>query len=574
MKKGFLVSAVSAISMCGLLLVGCKNQGGSGKPQDPLDLGPGFNAAYYPKKEDNKVASIVKDSSKKMSIDVALNFEGTAEAWKDLANEYVRLCGGIVSVNIIGDLDTASYTDRLRIEEANPKTDWDIVQGNLMNDLGGHCQNLRQTINSNNPYAGNKVWADFLEERAYITDVSGSTDYTYLLNTENLSTAWFVNTKATAEAGVTKTNPQTWEELIDMLQKLKDAGYNYPLGLSLTKDGINASQFSWLLRVYGDYYFRSKYTYTSKTFDSTTKTDSKFTYDKTAENQEASSYFTFSYNRALSLMLDEACEYYCGANSDLYKDFLREFQRLAKFIRPSAYQQSFIDVRSSFMAQKDGGGKDAPQVMLDYTGSGLQFLSADALKGHIDFFDYPTIVSDSFVPSGTLTRDVGGNGGYLAILNYHNNAQTKLNKDFLQYVLSPYGQTIYYKALRERNLSPKGLTTVQNDLVIIPEDWSNFFQTDKIKFTGLADNNKFIDIGAVNFFSNSKAAEESVRLWQKLLTTADPKTPEDLDTLINSVASDWHYKLLSCWDTVATEHNWPSDAYLSSHFADPNYIKD
>ena len=567
MQKRLLFRTVTTLSLFGILLTACQKQGGgSTGPNDPLDLGPDFAAAYYPKKEDNKVASIVEGAGKKMKIDVALNFEGTADAWRVLADEYVRLCGGIVDVNIVADLDTASYTERLRIEEANPKTDWDIVQGNLMYDLGGHCQNLRQTINSNNPYAGNKVWADFLEDRAYITDVSGSTDYTYLLNTENLSTAWFVNTEATEKAGVTNPNPKTWEELIDMLEKLQQAGYNYPLGLSLTKDGINASQFSWLLRVYGDYYYRSRYTYTSKSFDSFTKTDSKFTYDKTAENQEASSYFTFSYNRALSLMLDEACDYYCGANSEYYKDFLTQFQKLAKYVRPSAYQQSFIDVRTSFMNQKDGGGKDAPQVMLDYSGSGLSFLSAEALKDHVDFFDYPTIESD-YVEEGTLTRDVGGNGGYLAILNYHNRAQTNLNKDFLEFVLSPYGQTIYYKALREKNLSPKGLTTVQNDLVLIPEEWVNFFQTDKISFTGLADNNKFIDIGAVNFFSNSKVDEKSVELWQKLLTTVNPI---DVDTF----ASSWHYSLLTHWNTVASEHNWPEDAYNSSHFADPEYIKD
>lgn len=566
MKKRLLINA---IAVCGILLTGCKkknNNTSTGEPADPLDLGAAFNAAYYPKKEQNKVASIVEGSTEKMKIDVALNFEGTAEAWKELAKEYVRLCGGIVDVNIISELDTAGYTDRLRIEEANPKTDWDIVQGNLMYDLAGHCINLRTTINSTNPYASNKVWSDFLEEKAYITDVSGSTDFTYLLNTENLSTAWFVNTAATTAAGVANPNPQTWEQLIDMLEKLQVAGYKYPLGLTLTKDGINASQFSWLLRVYGDYYYRSQYKYTSKTFDALLKTDEKFEYDKTAENQEGSSGFTFSYNRALNLMLDESSEYYCGANSAFYKDFLTQFKKLAKYIKPSAYQQSFIEVRSSFMAQKDGGGYEAPQVMLDYTGSGLSFLSADALKGHIDFFDYPTIES-SYVESGTLTRDVGGNGGYLAVLNCHNSRQTKLNKDFLQFVLSPYGQTIYYKALSERNLSPKGLTTVQNDLVVIPSEWVSFFQTDKITFTGLADNNKFIDIGVVNFFSSSKVDQKSVELWQKLLTTVDPYT-------VDEFADAWHLSLLTNWSTVASEHSWQEDSWSSAHFADPNYIKD
>lgn len=562
---------INAIAICGILLTGCKKKNNSnttGEPADPLDLGAAFNAAYYPKKEQNKVAEIVKDSTEKMKIDVALNFEGTAEAWKELAKEYVRLCGGIVDVNIISELDTAGYTDRLRIEEANSKTDWDIVQGNLMNDLSGHCINLRTTINSTNPYAGNKAWSDFLEEKAYITDVSGSTEFTYLLNTENLSTAWFVNTAATTAAGVENPNPQTWEQLIDMLEKLQVAGYKYPLGLTLTKDGINASQFSWLLRVYGDYYYRSKYKYTSKTFDPSTNTDTaEFVYDKTAENQEGSSSFTFSYNRALNLMLDESSPYYFGPNSDLYIDFLTQFKKLAKYVKPSAYQQSFIEVRSSFIAQKDGGGWEAPQVMLDYTGSGLSFLSADALKGHIDFFDYPTIESTQ-VEAGTLTRDVGGNGGYLAVLSCHNSRQTKLNKDFLQFVLSPYGQTLYYKALSERGLSPKGLTTVQNDLVLIPEEWVSFFQTEKVKFTGLADNNKFIDIGAVNFFSSSKVDQKSVELWQKLLTTTTGAIT------VETFATDWYNSLLTAWPTVASEHSWQEDSYQYSHFTDPNYIKD
>ena len=270
MKKTLLPLAI-ILSMVSLAGCNQNNNGGGGEgggsytAQDPLDLGPDFKFEYYPKKEQNKVASIIEGASGKMKIDVALNFEGTADAWQVLADEYERLCGGAVDVNIIKNLDTAGYTERLRIEENNAKTDWDIVQGNLMYSAGEHCQNLRQTINTQNPYAGNKIWADFLQNRAYETEVSSSSDTTYLLNTENLSTAWFVNTAATTKAGITNPNPETWEDLIDMLDRLQQAGYKYPLGLSLTKDGIAASQFSWLLRIYGDYYYRQKYALTSKT---------------------------------------------------------------------------------------------------------------------------------------------------------------------------------------------------------------------------------------------------------------------------------------------------------------------
>ena len=564
MKKNlFIMFAV----LCSLALAGCggSSSGGDGTPQDPLDLGSDFDAKYYPKKEDNRVAELVKGASSKMKIDVALNYEGTVEGWKALADEYERLCGNIVDVNIVAELDTASYIEKLRVEESNPKTDWDIVQGNLLNQAESHCENLRQTIKKENPYAGNRYWDSFIEEKAYITDLSGSSSTTYLLNTENLSTAWFINTAATTKAGISDTTPETWEELIDILEALQQAGYKYPLGLSLNKDGISNSQFAWLLRIYGDYYYRQNYKYTSKTYDLDTDTDAKFTYDKTASNQEASSEFTFSWNRALCLMLDESGDFYSGANSDLYKDFLTQFQKLAKYVKPSAYQQSFNEVRTSFMAQRDGNnGDEAPQIVLDYAGSGLQFLTADTLKDNIDFFDYPTIESD-YVEKGTLTRDVGGNGGYLAILNYHNRRQTDLNKDFLQFVLTPYGQTIYYQALRKNNVSPKGLTTVYNDLVVIPDEWVEFFQTDKIKFSGLADNNNFNDIGLVKFLSNTKSSDTYVSLWQKLLTTVNPIT-------VDKFAADWHYSMLSNWPTVYAEHGWKEDVYYWSHFEDAEYI--
>ena len=553
-------------------LMGCNSkkedasQGEGVVPQDPLDLGPSFNSEYYPQKENNRVATIVSGSSSKMRIDVALDFDGTEAGWQAIADEYMRLCGNIVDVKLITGLDTASYTERLRNEEVNPKTDWDIVQGNLLNSSASHCVNLMDTIRSSkNQYAGNKPWVDVLEENAYITDVTGSTDYAYLLNTENLSTAWFINTDSASKANITNVEPKTWGDLISILDKYQEAGYKYPLGLTLNSDSINNSQFSWLLRIYGDYYFRQSYKYTSKTFKTATNTDDVFTYDKTAENQESYSSFTFSYNRGLCLMMDEECPYFMGAGSDLYADFVEQFAKLAKYIRPSAYSQSFNDVRTSFMAQKDGNnGDEAPQVFLDYTGSGLQFLSTDALKNNIDLFDYPTMKTE-FVEDGTLTRDVGGNGGYLALFNYMNKKQQDLNKDFLKFVLSPYGQTIYYNALSEKGLSPKGLTTVKNELVVIPEAWKGFFQNTKVTFTGLADSNKITGFGAIALQGVSAVQRKSVELWQGILRTKNQIT-------VTKFASDWHYILLTEWKNVASMYNWKEDSWQYSNFDNPNYI--
>ena len=560
-----------ALLMSLMSLTGCGTKKNSESeqeavPQDPLDLGPEFNADYYPKKENNKVPSIVNGVSSKMRIDVALDFDGTEEAWQALADEYMRLCGNLVTVKLVTGLDTASYTERVRNEEINPKTDWDIIQGNLLNSASSHCVNLMDTIRSSkNSYAGNKPWIDVLEENAYVTDVTGSTDYAYYLNTENLSTAWFINKSAAAKANITNLSPKTWDEFIDVLQSLQDAGYKYPLGLSLNSDSINNSQFSWLLRIYGDYFFRQSYKYTSKTFDPKTGTDAVFSYDKTAENQESYSSFSFSYNRGLCMMLDESCPYFMGAGSETFSDFINQLSRLAKFIRPSSYTLSFNDVRASFMAQKDGNnGDEAPQVMVDYTGSGLAFLNTSALKENIDFFDYPVMESE-YVEEGTLTRDVGGNGGYLALFNYANKKQQDLNKDFLKFVASPYGQTIYYKALSAKGLSPKGLTTVKNDLVVIPNEWREFFQSSKVTFTGLADSNAICGLGVVDFQGVSNVDRKSVELWQSILRTQNQISIEKFST-------DWHYSLITEWPNVAAMHNWKEDGYHYSNFDNPNYI--
>ena len=552
-------------------LVGCKNngskeQGKDGEAAEPLDLGEGFNKEYYPVPADNNVKEIVGKSTN-MKIDVAIDFEDTIDAWKVIADEYERLCGGLVEVKLITGLDTAAYTDRLQQEEYNSNTDWDIVQGNLMTDPSSHAVNLRSTVLSKkNPYAGNKTWANFLEEEAYITDKSGNSNFCAFLNSENLSTAWFVNTAATTKAGLTDVSPKTWDELIDMLEALQQAGYKYPLGLTLSKDGIEASQFSWLLRVYGDYFFRDNYIHTTKTFNPVTELDDKYTYDPTSENPEAKAGFSFSLTRCLITMLDDSFgDYFVGPTSDKYNEFLYQMGRLAKYVKPTAYSKSFNEVRTSFMAQADGNnGDEAPQVMLDYSGEGLAFMDAPKLKNNIDFFDYPTIVTDQ-VPEGTITRDVGGNGGYLSIINYHDRKQIDLNKDFLMFFLSPYGQSIYYKALSEKGKSPKGLTTVKNDLVLIPEVWKAFFQTDKISYTGLADNNSHLNYGAYKFLAITDATNKVVELWQNYMKPTGAIT-------YTKFSSELLGTFIHCYSVFANDKGWPEDGYLSSHYNNPDYI--
>lgn len=506
-----------------------------------LDLGENFDERYYP------VSSEIEQRSG--TIDVVILFESTETAWEALAEEYMRLHSNAVTVNIGVDGVQNNYQNRLDTELNNPKTTWDIVQGNLVNNISSKCFNMSSAINRKNAYAGNVAWKNVLTTNAYQTDSAGSNS-TFILNSQNLQTAWFINTvafdAANAEAakdGVTlKSVPETWDELIEICKYMQKAGYTYPLGIALEDSSVKIDQFSWLLRVYGDYYYRNEYDIIMK--------DPNYKVDVTSENPEADVNYGYQETKLYNVILDETSEYYRGAKSDKYKEFVGQFAKMKDYIHADAAQRNLQKVRDTFKTQVDG--KDSPQIILDYAGSGLTFNDAEGFSA--DFFDYPVMTSEGgYIKENTLLRDVGGNGGYLSILN-HDAKQNQLNLDFLKFVMSPYGQTIFYNALSKTEYAPQGITTVKNDLVLVPEKWADFFKTDKITFTGLSDSNEFVK-NLVRYLAGDQTnMEKSVVIWRDLLK-------KNGGISVDAFASEWQESLLTAWDKYAAQQRWKTDCY-------------
>lgn len=559
MKKKFL--AVSCLAFASVFAFGAcggevsstggnsASNGGSGNKNAinaTLDLGADFNADYYPS------ADIQCRQGK---IDVALVFDGTEKGWQALADEYARLHKNAVVVALNTNVQTTKeYTDKLNQELQSETSDWDIVQGNLAatGSTVDYCVNMNADVFMSNPYAGDRVWAEVLTEDAYISDKSGDNDTnTYLLNSEGLQTAWFINTVAMDAAktnGYTKDGmPETWDELMDLCAAMEAAGYDNPLGISVDTDSVSASQFTWLLRVYGDFYYRNEY--------NNIAANEGYEVDLTAEQPEASKSFKYSETKLFNIILGETISAgYVGGTSNKFKDFLGQFAKMKNYLRLDAATTSMESLRAEFKTQSKG--KSSPQILLDYAGVGLDFIDEQTDAFKMDFFDYPRMVSD-YVDPTTLVRDVGGNGGYLAIKKHNNDAaQTSLNLDFLKFVMSPYGQTIYYEALSKNNIAPKGMTTVVNDLVVMPESWKDFFQTDKISFTGLVDSNPFISyfVRSLNGEKNSKDA--ATDLWKKFLTGsgADALTAEQF-------GGAWQDALMLDWTTHCNKQGWNVNCY-------------
>ena len=505
----------------------------------------GFNADHYP-----EMANIKQQEGK---IDVVILFDGTEKGWEAVADEYMRIHEG-VAVDLNSTYTASDYPAKLNSEVTGGKTDWDIVQGNLFNgnNLAAYCFDMTSLIDTENPYAGaGYYWNDVLERNAYITDQSGKNTTIRIINTEGLQTAWFVNDVAFAaaveqgylnEAGKAE-KPVTWDDLMTLCDCMQKAGYSNPLGISINKDSVNASQFTWLLRVYGDYYYRSEY--------GNIMIDDNYDVDLSSQNPEAEANCVVRDTKLYNVILDESSGDYVGATSDKFKDFLSQFGKMKKYLAADAGTVSMDQMRDRFRQQSKGNS--SPQIMLDYAGSGLAFKKAETDSFTMDYFDYPVMVSEYIDREETLLRDVGGNGGYLSIVS-HGVSQNSLNVDFMKFVMSPYGQSIYYKALNENNIVPKGLTTVIPELVVVPQEWNAFFQdTSKISFTGLSDSNPFVSALIRDMNGEAISTAKAIELWNNYLVLGTES--------VDGFAGEWQDALEEDWKEFCRKNNWNVNCY-------------
>lgn len=561
MKKRIVAIFMATLMAVGLTACG----GGSGSSAegmidkvDALEIA-GFDSAYAP-----DFANVAQQEGQ---VDVVILFDGTEKGWEALAKEYERIQGGYVTVKLDTTYTSTSiYTDKLR-SEVQGSTNWDIVQGNL---LGGdlmetYCINMSSWITEKSAYVGTgKNWKDVLTENAYITDTSGSNSDCYIINSENLQTAWFVNTvalKAAADKGYKNADgkaesPITWDDMILLCEKMVEAGYKSPLGIALSDDSITSNQFAWLMRVYGDQYYRQEYANVFAIEGDVGYIENEYELDLTATNPEADADFNISQTRVFNSILDDSISNftYVGANSDKFAEFLEQFYKMRDYLRVDAANMSLEDMRNMFTTQSKG--KESPQIMLDYAGSGLNFLASEAADYEIDFYDYPAMVGE-YVDKDAIVRDVGGNGGYLSCVR-HEEAQNALNKDFLKFVMSPYGQSVYYQALSESGSTVKGLTTVKTETVVVPQNWTDFFETDKITFNGLVDVNTYIS-NLIMYIGTAKTDCQTVskNLWKQYLTG----TGKDAITTAD-YQEEWHEALMNGWSLTCKTLGYSEECYM------------
>ncbi|MBR2336543.1 MAG: hypothetical protein IKA61_01165 [Clostridia bacterium] len=578
MKKK-LISSISALLLCCSSLFGvasCGGTGGGGESEAPkgmitatplsvAELGEGFNEKYLP-----DTSSIRALTGK---VDVCLDFEGTQAGWQALAAEYERLQGGGVQVNVNTTYAGSTYADKLNAELTATSTDWDIVEGNLgYGNTNVKCVDMFPSVAAINPYCGKDVkWNSVLKPEAYKTKEADNSGISKIMNTEIMQTCWFINDvafQAAVDEGYTNADgfaeyPITWNDLINLCSKMEEAGYTNPLGITLCNASIESLQFTWLLRVYGDYYYRQFYEYIMGGEAGTIWEN----YDPTATVPENLAGYGNQYAKILSILFDKDCDWgpgYVGFESPLYRDFVGNLAKMKGHLIKDVDKIEFGDLRDKFETQS--GGKGAPQILLDYQGFGINYEKAEKAGFELGYFDYPVMESD-YVPAETITRDIGGNGGFLSVVNHlGDNAQNELNKDFVKFVLSPYGQTVYYKGLAKANKVPKGLSTVKNELVVIPTEWVDFFNRSNqvISFNGDVDANNFLSWGVRYTCGYPKGQAIICDNWRGLLMTG---LAEGQTLTVAAFCSYWAAAAEDDAHEMTADYGWPSDVWTNPSYA-------
>ena len=193
------------------------------------------------------------DAGEPYTITVSLaSGTGVEEAWQAVADAYMAKNP---NATVVIDLKPSEgYSDWARTVAADYKNaDADIVAINTIPDRTEDMMiNWNEYMEDVNPYdADGKIWKETFNYEMQTRDsISGKMDN---LSLDSVQVAWFYNKDIFAKVGVEA--PKTWDELVDVCEKIYAAGYQ-PISVEGNLKSFYEMRMGWLARCYGDQTYR------------------------------------------------------------------------------------------------------------------------------------------------------------------------------------------------------------------------------------------------------------------------------------------------------------------------------
>ena len=416
------------------------------------------------------------------------------DALTAMANAYMDINRG-VTVKLVTSTGSG-YSEQVRaLAATEDKSQVSIVRVSQISQYYGTDKVVDFTdyLEEENEYAEGSpsydgTWKSVLEEDAY--PIEGKAYTIPALSYESNYTVCFYDKRAmNALMDDPDYAPETWKDLLDLLEKAKNDGYKSPLGLSFTPSSCAGIFMGWFIKMYADQYFRDfiDKAHSQEGDYSYIAADKNWNYEtgKNDPDFDRTGVYTSNLNRTIDTFFNNAD---FKVTSARFADMMKNFKDLAQ------YSSNMTDDRSTIL-----GLDETTNYWNDQTGVGGSASGSSLLQKNVflrparldSVFDYITryaldkvqnnngdvagIISQRFgwfelppMPGGTgagapaadNVRSLGGPVNELGIIDNGDKKAVEAAVDFLKFVLSPQGQNIRYETY-----VANGYTTVMPSLV-------------------------------------------------------------------------------------------------------------
>lgn len=449
-----------------------------------------------------------QSGASKSTLVLAWDFGVEKPVWEHIAEEY---CKQRENVEIkLDQKEGSTYNTWLskQLTVGTPTADIVINNGAASFFNKGKFVDFSQYLNRPNPYAENAVWKTLMEKVAY--PESTTEGQIYSLNTEQVVTAWFYNQEIFEELGVEQAvgksvSEWNWDDLIAACEILQRGGV-IPLAIGGDYASFWSWQFGWLYRVYTDQYFRDMEELVvaqpgDYLYDEELQTS--WFFDKEDKFNDTEDGYIVNKIRLAKLVEDGEI----GPAHPKFQDMIKNLSRLVPaFVPPNFTSLKPDDAVKYFLR---GEAAIYIDLMSFYAGIERTFEDTGVEKFEVGVFQYPPMVSHTQgVDVGVdYTRDTGGASGNYGVI-YKNKKQSDLAMDFLMFLISPRGQTLYLETMARENIAPQGISLVKD--VTMPEQWVGKYD---IEFSGSADSNPLAAFSR-GFMDEPEGVREYVELSQ------------------------------------------------------------
>ena len=363
----------------------------------------------------------------------------------------------------------------------------DIVQTLLISNtyLTNKLVDFTPYLVSKNPYAGDTVWKDALDEEAYPLSLDRSGIYS--INYLTSQSFFFYNKNIWRQAGLVNADgtdkiPATWDELVNFCAEIKNKT-SVVSPISISGATYTTGAMSWLLNMYADQYYRSAVVNShaiAGDYCYDPDIDAAWTYNVADKNNDSPSKYTLNSLRFYKAMMDNDI----SPTDAKYKAMLNNFRKII----PAYVQNNFAseDHYKAFNRFWDG---DAAIVFntTDFFNTYKSIFADGGMFSNpfeVGFFKAPpmTGTGDS-APDGSSVRSVGGAVGYYGVVK-KDKAHNDLVMDFMMFWGSEEGQNIYNQSLKNQNAYISGASLIKGvdtPIEILP--------TKDYEFPGLCHNN-------------------------------------------------------------------------------------